>query len=150
MCVCVCVCVLDKNQLKMRGGVKYKVQCHLQNRTTETSSLITSRLFLLLSFKWNSCHVALSSHFISLPWPTLHLFLCIQGQLLTLHKRPLALVNLCNQMNPNLCLLYCQHIQYTTCCLFKQWRLISSPEVTGCSLCLSIPLHSPVIWWSHR
>ena len=55
----------------------------------------------------NSLHRALLSHIISLPWPTRHLFLCSQERLLNLHKCPLALVNLHNQMNPNLCLPAC-------------------------------------------
>ena len=136
--------VLNKNQLKMRGGGKNKVQCRPWNRTTETSSLISSRHFPLLSFwcyhKRNSLHTALSSYFIS-PWPTRHPFLCSQGRLLNLHKRPLASVNLCNQMNSNLHPLFCLHIQHTTF-LFEQWRLIGSSEMAGCSFCLSIPLHT--------
>ena len=50
-----------------------------------------------------------------------HLFLCSQGQLLNLHKRPLALVNLHNQMNPNLHLLFCLYILHFTCCLFERF-----------------------------
>ena len=142
----------EKSTENERVGVKNKVQRCLQNRTTKTSSLVTSHLFPL-SFccyhKQNSLHPTLSSHFISFTQPTRNLFLCIQGWLLNLHKHPLALVNLWNQMNQNLCLLFCLHIEHATC-LFEWRRLIGSPEVAGCSFCFLISLHSSVIWWSHR
>ena len=74
--------------------------------------------------------------------PTCHLFLCCQRWLLNLHKHPLALVYLYNQMNPKLCLLFCLHIQDATCCRFERRRLIGSPEIASCSFRLSILLRT--------
>ena len=70
----------EKSTKKEMRGKKNIVQCRLRNRTTETSSLVTSRLFALLYFwcyhKQNSLHAALSLHFISFARLTRYLFLC--------------------------------------------------------------------------
>ena len=106
-------------------------------------SLVTSRFFPLffpsgVNQERKSFHAALSSHFIR---PTHHLFLGNQGRLLNLHQRPQALVNLRNQMNPNLRPLFylCMHV---TRCIFERRRLMGSPELAGGSFCLSIQLHT--------
>ena len=104
-------------------------------------SLLVSFLFFPSSVITNGIHSTWLCRYISpLPRQTHHLFLCSQGRLLNLHKHHLALVNLCNQMNPNLHPLFCLHIQHVTHCLFERHWLIGSPEVAGCSFCLSIPL----------
>ena len=125
--------------------VKNKVQRCPRNWTTETSSLVTSRLFPF-GVTTNGIHsTRLCCHISSRPQSTCHLFLCSQGWLLNLHKHPLALVNLHNQMNPNLCPLFCLHIQHTG--LFKWRKLIGLPEVAGCSFCLSILLQYSLIFF---
>ena len=120
-------------------GVKNKIQHRLRNWTTETSSLFifvfTSGVTTNGIYSTRFCR-----HISSCPRPIRHLFLCSLGQLLNCQKRPLALVKLRNQMNSNLRLIFCFHIQYATRCLFEQRRLMGSPEVAGSSFCLSIPL----------
>ena len=116
-------------------GVKNKVQ------RKQVHSSLPSYFFFPSCITTNGIHsTRLCRRISSRLRPTRHLFLCSQGRLLNLHNRPLALVNLRNQMNPNLRLLFCFHIQHATRCLFEQRRLMGSPEVASCPFCLSIPL----------
>ena len=99
-----------------------KIQHRLRNWTTETSSLFTF-LFFTSGVTTNGIYsTRLCRYISSCPRPIRHLFLCSLGQLLNLHKRPLGLVNLRNQMNSNLWPLFSFHIQYATRCLFERWR----------------------------
>ena len=122
--------------------IKSNAVCKVEQLKQVHLSLLVTFLFFPSGVTRNGLHsMQLCCHISSLR-PTYHLFLCNQKWLLNLHKCPLALVNLYNQMNPNLCLLSCLHIQRTIHCLFERQRLIGSPEVAGCLICLSIPLLS--------
>ena len=117
------------------SGVKIKSNaiCKIGQLKQVHSLFLISFLFFPSDVITNGIHSTwLCRHIPSCPRPTHHLFLCSQKRLLNLHKHSLALVNLHNQMNPSLHLLFCLHIQHTTRCLFEWRRLIGSPA--GASL----------------
>ena len=99
-------------------GIKNKVHCRPQTRTAETKFPHNSSLSSWCYHEQNSLHATLSSHFIP-PSSSSSSQLTDSppafmqpGWLLNLHKHPLALVSLHNQMNPNLHQLFC--LAYTT------------------------------------